>query len=163
RQTFARVQVTFKEQSPVLLGNSDRQVLGAATLPQRSSIAVLEVHGDQVTLAAGSSGLISIGTRLAVLPAERLPALTHLATLTQVEVPSVQATSARARIVAGTDAGQPPITLGSQAVLVAQPATTRRDVRWIASNQPSPAELAAKAALEREISADTSNLIGIAD
>lgn len=162
RQTFARVQAAFKDQAPVLLGASDRLVLGTANLVQPASIAILDVHGDQVVLAAGASGRLSAETRLAVLPAEFLPELVDLSAMPQVEVTSVQATTARARVVAGTGDGQPPITLGSQAVVVTYAPIMRRAVRWVPSEPPTKAELAAKAELESEIATDTTHAICLA-
>jgi hypothetical protein len=162
RQTFARVQGVFKEQAPVLLGASDRLVLGTSTLVQPASIAILEVNGEQVTLAAGASGLLSVGTRLAVLPGEMPPELASLPAMRQIEVTSVGATTARARIVGDTGKEQPPITLSSQAVIVTYAPTMRREVRWAPSKPLSQAELAAKAELENEIAADTTNAICLA-
>jgi hypothetical protein len=162
RQTFARVHALFRDQSPVLFGATDRRVLGAATLAQPASIAILEVDGDHVTLAAGASGLLSVGTRLAVLPSELLPEFADLPAMPQVEVTTVDATTARARVVADSRNGRPPITLGSQAVIVSFAPTMRREVRWAPSKLASRAELAARAELESEIAADTSNAIGLA-
>jgi hypothetical protein len=162
RQTFARVQSVFKEQAPMLLGASDRLVLGTSTLAQPSSIAILDVDGDRVTLAAGASGLLSVGTRLAVLPAEVPPELADLSSMRQIEVTSVAATSSRARVIGDPGHQQPPITLGSQAVIVTYAPTMRREVCWVPSKQPSSEELIARAELEREIAADTTNAIGLA-
>jgi hypothetical protein len=162
RQTFARVHALFRDQSPVLCGASDRRVLGAATLAQPASIAILEVDGDHVTLAAGASGLLAVGTRLAVLPPELLPELADLPAMPQVEVTSVDATTARAHVVADFGDGWLPITLGAQAVVVSFAPTMRREVRWAPSRLASRAELAARAELESEIAADTSHAIGLA-
>lgn len=162
RQTFARVQGVFKEQAPVLLGASDRLVLGTATLVQPASIAILEVNGDQVMLAAGASGLLAVGTRLAVLPAELPPELACLPAMKQIEVTSVGATTSHARVVDDTGKEQPPVTLNSQAVIVTFAPTMRRAVRWAPSKPLSQAELAAKEELESEIAADTTNAIGLA-
>jgi hypothetical protein len=161
-QTFARVQGVFKEQAPVLLGASDRLVLGTSTLVQPASIAILEINGEQVTLAAGASGLLSVGTRLAVLPGEMPPELASLPAMRQIEVTSVDATTSHARVVGETGKAQPPITLSSEAVIVTYAPTMRREVRWAPSTPLSQAELAAKAALENEIAADTTNAICLA-
>jgi hypothetical protein len=162
RQTFARVHAVFRDQSPVLFGATDRRVLGAATLAQPASIAILEVDGDHVTLAAGASGLLSAGTRLAVLPSEFLPELADLPAMPQVEVTTVDATTARARVVADSGDGRPPITLGSQAVIVSFAPTMQREVRWAPSVLASGAELAPRAELESEIAAEPSNAISLA-
>jgi len=162
RQTFARVQGVFKEQAPVLLGAADRLVLGTSTLVQPASIAILEVNGEQVTLAAGASGMLSVGARLAVLPGEMPPELASLPAMRQIEVTSVSATTSRARVVDDTGKAQPPITLSSQAVIVTYAPTMRREVRWAPSKPLSQAELAAKAELEKEITADTTNAICLA-
>jgi hypothetical protein len=162
RQTFARVQAVFKDQAPGLVGASDRRVLGASILAQPASIAILEVNGDQVMLAAGASGLVSVGTRLAVLPAELVPELASLPAMTQVEVTSVQAMTSRARVVGDTGKGQPPITLGSQAVIMSYAPTMRREVRWAPPWPLSETDLVAKPELEHEISSDTTNAIGLA-
>lgn len=166
RQVFAQVQGVFKEQAPLLLGASDRLVLGTSTLAQPASIAVLEVHGDQVLLAAGASGLLQVGTRLAVIPGELLPELVDLPQLTQIEVTAVEATTSRARVVADTGKEQPPITLGSQAVIVTYAPTMRREVRWAPPVPGSPplswVERSAKDELEKEILADSTNVIGLA-
>jgi hypothetical protein len=162
RHTFARVQAVFKEQSPVLIGAADRQVLGVATLAQPTSIAVLEVVGDEVALAAGTSGMVSIGARLAVLPNELLPELVDLTAMPQVEVTSAQASRARARLV---EPGTPPrpIALDSHAVILTYAPIMRRSVRWLASQLPSDSERVAHAQFEAEIAADPSRVIGFAN
>jgi hypothetical protein len=161
RQVFARVQNLFQDQAPLLLGSSNRLVLGTATLAQPASIAILETSGERITLAAGASSLLRAGTQLAVIPGEFLPELVDLPSMTQVEVISVGATTSRARVVGGTGTGQP-ITLGSQAVILAHAPTLRRDVRLLAPEPPSQEALAANAALEQAIAADTTNVIGLA-
>jgi hypothetical protein len=162
RQTFARVQAVFREQAPVLLGAADRLVLGTATLVQPSSIAIVDVDGEHVTIAAGAAGQLCVGTRLAVLPPEVLPELADLSTMRQIEVTSVASTISRARTIRGAGDAQPPITLASHAVVVTYAPTMRRSVRWLASAHPSAAELAARAELEHAIVADTTNAIGLA-
>jgi len=166
RQVFAQVQALFKGQSPLLLGASDRLVLGTSTLAQPVSIAVLEVHGDEVQLAAGASGLVQVGTRLAVMPGASLPELASLTKLVQIEVTAVEATTCRARVVAGTGKGQPPVTLGSQAVIVTYAPTMRREVRLAPPVPGAPplsrVERSARDELEKEIAADTTNVIGLA-
>jgi hypothetical protein len=97
-----------------------------------------------------------------VLSPELLPELADLPAMPQVEVTTVDATTARASVVADSGNGQPPITLGSQAVIVSFAPTMRREVRWAPSELPSRVELAARGELESEISADTSNAIGLA-
>jgi hypothetical protein len=161
RQVFARVQNLFQEQAPLLLGTSNRLVLGTATLAQPASIAILDVSGEMITLAAGASSLLRAGTQLAVIPCELLPELVNLPAMTQIEVISVGATSSRARVVGGTGSGQP-ITLSSQAVILAHAPTLRRDVRLLSPEPLSPEALAANAALEQAIAADTTNVIGLA-
>jgi hypothetical protein len=165
RQVFARVQGVFKNQAPLLLGAANRHVLGTSTLAQPASIAILEVHGDQVMLAAGASGLLQVGTRLAVIPVTFLPELANIPEMTQIEVTAVEAATSRARVVPGTGEGQP-ITLSSQAVIVTYAPTMRREVRWAPPKAEAPplsrAELAAKTAVENEIASDTTNAIGLA-
>lgn len=161
RQTFARVQAAFPEQSPVLIGPSERQVLGTEIVAEPVSIAILEVHGDQVTLAAGDAGLVAIGTRLAVVPGELAAELVDLAAMPLIEVTSVQAARCHARVV-DPSTGGPPIALGSQAVVIAEAPAMCREVRWLASPSPTPAELAARAELERAIAADPSHAIRLA-
>jgi Caspase domain len=166
RQVFAQVQALFTEQTPLLLGASNRLVLGTSTLAQPPSIAILEVHGEQVKLAAGTSGLLEVGTRLAVIPGEFLPELASLPEMTQIEVTAVTGTTSQARVVRGTGNGQPAITLGSQAVIVTYAPTLRREVRWAppkpGSPPLSPAELTARHELDKEIATDPMSVIGLA-
>ena len=128
----------------------------------RGTIAILEVRDGRVALGAGASGLIGIGTRLAVLPGELVPAFVDLRTMPQIEVTSVQATRAHARIVADPPPGAPAIAPGSQAVITTHAPALRRDVRWLTKAAPTAAELAAQAELEREIAADPTGAIGLA-
>jgi hypothetical protein len=157
RQVFAAVQGVFGEQSPVLLGAGDRVVLGSVRLAQTRSIAVLRVDGDRVTLAAGESGLVDVGTRLAMIPPEVVPELAELSALTEVEVVHVGANASIARVVERR-AGA--LAVGAQAVIVRHAQRMQRTVRLLDEHRTRESG-AALAALEDEIRRDPANLIAV--
>lgn len=158
RQVFAGVHGVFAEQSPVLLGAGDRVVLGSVRLAQARSIAVLGVDGDRVTLAAGESGLVDVGTRLAMIPPEVVPELAELSELTEVEVIQVGASASIARVVNDTRAGA--VAVGAQGVIVRHAPALQRKVRLL-DDHPTSESAAAFAALDDEIRRDAANLIAV--
>ncbi|HEY0994206.1 MAG TPA: hypothetical protein VGD80_44430, partial [Kofleriaceae bacterium] len=157
RQVFAAVQGVFGEQSPVLLGAGDRVVLGSVRLAQTRSIAVLGVDGDRVTLAAGESGLVDVGTRLAMIPPEVVPELAELSALTEVEVFHVGASASIARVVEQRGGA---LGVGAQAVIVRHAQRMQRTVRLLDEHRTRESA-AALAALEDEIRRDPANLIAV--
>jgi hypothetical protein len=158
RQVFAGVQGVFAAQSPVLLGAGDRVVLGTVRLAQARSIAVLGVDGDRVTLAAGESGLVDVGTRLAMIPRDVVPELAELSELPHVEVIRVAATSSVARVLTRGRPGD--VAAGAQAVIVRYAPRMQRNVRLLDEHCTSESA-AAFTELEDAIAADTTNLLAV--
>jgi hypothetical protein len=158
RRVFAGVQGVFAAQSPRLLGVADRPLLGAAHRAQAGSIAVLGVDGADLRLAAGT-GVLDDGTRLAIVPRERVPELEEPSRMTHAEVIRAGDTESIARIVAGTGIGAD-LAPGSQAVIVSHPPRVQRNVRLVDDHHSTDAA-AALAALGSHIARDATKLLAL--
>jgi hypothetical protein len=162
RRVFAGVQGIFASQSPLFLGVGDRLVLGSARRAQAASIAVLDVDGDRIRLAAGASASLDKGTRLAIVPREVVPELEELSRMAQAEViraGETESTAARIAAGTGTGTGASP-TPGAQALVVSYAPRMQRNVRLLV-DQPSTEASAALAELESQIARDTTKLLAV--
>ena len=157
------IQSKFPQQSPMLMGNSDREVFGDKRSYKPYTVAVTRVDLDnqEITLDAGLAQGLSQGTRFAIYPFD----VNDLADKTQqiaiVELTDeIEASSSTAKILDAEAGGidvKGEITPGASAVMVAAPVDLIRKVRLFAQKQAGekeqdlPAELVAKqtAALDK--------------
>jgi len=150
RDAFARVlsgvRGMFTNQTPMLLGEPDRVVLGTEVLATRPALRVSEVQGDIVTIDAGASLQIDEGTTLAIVRVDQLPELVDLAGLVAVEVFDHTGTTALARRIPGTG-NNAAIEVGDRAVLRSYPLRIQRGV-WIQAPTPFAEALAAAIAAD---------------
>jgi hypothetical protein len=85
-------------QEPYLEGDLDGQVLSGAALPRASSLAVLAVEADRVTLPAGALHGTTAGSRFALYPADS-DVTDERGRVAEAEVVEVRATTCTARLL----------------------------------------------------------------
>jgi hypothetical protein len=134
-QVYGNVHNVFASQSPLILGEQDRLVLGTGIMKQRPSVPVVRVAQDEITLRAGAAMQIEAGMRLAIVPPGQMPELVDLARMAEVEVTRVVdgATSLARRVPRERSEGQiePPIeiAIGAQGIIRSYPLRMQRAVR----------------------------------
>ncbi len=157
-QVYGNVHNVFVNQSPVILGEQDRVVLGTGITKQRPSVPVVRVDQDEITLRAGAAMQIEAGMRLAIVPPGQLPELVDLARMAEVEVTRVVdgATSLARRVPR-----EPPIeiAIGAQGIIRSYPLRMQRAVR-LCSEHSTPVEAFER--LAATIAHDTRKLLVVA-
>jgi len=170
RTLVAELHAHIRNQSPALIGDADRVVLGLEHVVRPRTIPIRRTTGHEIELGAGQAQMIRIGMRLAVLPPGPAPRSIDLEAMPIVEVESVDTATSIGRLVASERMGAAPaaaIAPGAQAVALSHSTSLTRYVRVAAPSAEQASEdsvaRTALTALERAIADDRTNLIAPAD
>lgn len=147
-QIVKQIHDQFPDQTPMLLGNPDRTILGESSSGAVPAIPVTAASDTIVTLGAGKASLIDLGTEYAVYQ----PTAKDLTVVTDrvgvVRVTAVKPTEATAEVVTssrprGMRAGDKAVPIGVPLKLVRKVDVLRPD-----GNAPAKSDVALKAVFD---------------
>lgn len=94
-QMVKRIHDQFSDQTPMLIGDPDRAILGGPTAAAAPAIPVISAAGTTVTLGAGRAALVEEGSEYAVFPpaADPSDAKARVAAIRVIEVRPNEATA----------------------------------------------------------------------
>jgi hypothetical protein len=124
-RVLARVHSLFEIQTPMLEGNTERQVLGNRPRRPEPTVSVLAVESDSVLLAAGVPQGVAAGAWFALYPPGDGEVLRSEERIALAEVTEAGASNSRARLATVLRAGVA-VEPGSPAVLLADGLRARR-------------------------------------
>jgi hypothetical protein len=139
-QVTARIHDQFPSQTPMLFGNPDRAILGAAAVATTPAVPVTGTSGQTVTLGAGQAALVQVGAEYAVYPAGAKDLADTTARVAVVQVTAVRPVDSSAAVTQtfqarGVRAGDRAVPVGTPLRLVRKIDVLRPD-----GKAPAPAD-----------------------
>ena len=147
-QIVKQIHDQFPDQTPMLLGNPDRTILGESSSGAVPAIPVTAVSGTVATLGAGKASLVDVGTEYAVYPPTAKDLTVVTGRVGVVRVTAVKTTEATAEVVSssrprGIRAGDKAVPIGVPLKLVRKVDVLRPD-----GTAPTKSDAALKAVFD---------------
>jgi hypothetical protein len=136
----AKIQSKFPSQLPMLMGEGERSVFGSDRLSIQYAVTVADVDANQtqVKLNAGLAQGLTSGTRFAIYPLNSSNFTDKQKQLAIIEISTVEASSAVAKVLSKTEGGlgvKGKIEQGAPAVILSAPTDLVRRVRFFDQKQ----------------------------
>lgn len=128
----AKVQSKFRQQMPMIVGESDRLVFDTKTWSTPYTVSVITASDEMVTLNAGQAQGLSKGTRFSIYPLNTTDFADKELQVAIVELTQVQGSESTAKVLdleAGGIVTEGEIASGAPAVMLSPPVEIVRRVR----------------------------------